>query len=131
VLPRYFLRPCLLLLLAEGPSHGYDLLDQVRRLGIHGAEPGGLYRYLRTMEREGFVDSWWERSRAGPSRRTYMLTDTGREALRTSAESLRAVRQVLVGLLDRYDVLLEDPAAGADGDGRRGRLAPRDGRIDA
>ncbi len=25
-LPRHYLKPCLLLLLAEGPSHGYELL---------------------------------------------------------------------------------------------------------
>ncbi len=102
-LPRHYLKPCLLLLLAEGPSHGYELLEQSRRLGIQGAEPGGLYRYLRSMEKEELVRSWWEPSQAGPARRTYILTDAGHLALRTSIDSLRDVRQLLVGLLDRYD----------------------------
>lgn len=104
-LPRHYLKPCLLLLLAEGPSHGYELLEQVRRLGIRGAEPGGLYRYLRGMERSELVTSWWEPSQAGPARRTYLLTDAGRAALEQSIESLRDVRRVLVGLLDRFDSL--------------------------
>ena len=104
-LPRHYLKPCLLLLLAEGPSHGYELLEQVRRLGIQGAEPGGLYRYLRSMEKEELVSSWWEPSQAGPARRTYILTDAGREALRASVDSLRDVRQLLVDLVDRYDTL--------------------------
>ncbi|MGI9033244.1 MAG: PadR family transcriptional regulator [Acidimicrobiales bacterium] len=104
-LPRHYLKPCLLMLLAEGPSHGYELLEQVRRLGIHGAEPGGIYRYLRSMEKEDAVASWWEPSQAGPARRTYVLTDAGRRALRASVESLRDVRQVLAHLLDRYDSL--------------------------
>ena len=102
-LPRHYLKPCLLLLLAEGPSHGYELLEQARRLGIQGAEPGGLYRYLRSMEKEAVVRSWWEPSQAGPARRTYVLTDAGQQALRTSVDSLRDVRQLLVDLLDRYD----------------------------
>ncbi|MGH9277159.1 MAG: PadR family transcriptional regulator [Acidimicrobiales bacterium] len=111
-LPRHYLRPCLLLLLAEGPSHGYDLLEQVRRLGIRGAEPGGLYRYLRSMEKELMVSSWWEPSQAGPARRTYVLTDVGRNALDDSVASLRDVREILVSLLDRYDSLHEQaPAA--------------------
>jgi DNA-binding PadR family transcriptional regulator len=93
------------LLLAEGPSHGYDLLEQVRRLGIRGAEPGGLYRYLRSMEKEQLVSSWWEPSQAGPARRTYVLTDEGSIALASSVSSLRDVRQILVSLLDRYDGL--------------------------
>lgn len=110
-LPRHYLKPCLLLLLAEGPSHGYELLEQVRRLGIQGAEPGGLYRYLRSMEKEQVVSSWWEPSQAGPARRTYVLTDAGRRALRASVDSLRDVRQLLVDLLDRYDSLPEGAAA--------------------
>ena len=104
-LPRHYLKPCLLLLLAEGPSHGYELLEQVRRLGIKGAEPGGLYRYLRSMEKEELVSSWWEPSQAGPARRTYVLTDQGRNALDDSVLSLRDVREILVSLLDRYDGL--------------------------
>ena len=106
-LPRHYLKPCLLLLLAEGPSHGYDLLEQVRKLGIGGAEPGGLYRYLRSMEKEELVSSWWEPSQAGPARRTYILTDRGQRALENSVASLREVREILVSLLDRYDGLNE------------------------
>ncbi len=109
-LPRHYLRPCLLLLLAEGPSHGYDLLDQVRRLGIRAAEPGGLYRYLRLMEKEELVRSWWEPSQAGPARRTYVLTDTGKRALDDAARSLQNVRRILIGLLDRYESLEDDAA---------------------
>ena len=111
-LPRHYLKPCLLLLLAEGPSHGYELLEQVRRLGIQGAEPGGLYRYLRSMEKDELVSSWWEPSQAGPARRTYILTDAGREALRASVDSLRDVRRLLVDLVDRYDTLDEGVRAG-------------------
>ncbi len=104
-LPKNFLRPCLLLLLAEGPSHGYELLEHVRRMGIKGAEPGGLYRYLRAMEKEEMVSSWWEPSQAGPARRTYVLTEQGRKGLNESVQSLREVREILVSLLDRYDTL--------------------------
>ncbi|MEW6154758.1 MAG: PadR family transcriptional regulator [Actinomycetota bacterium] len=104
-LPRHYLKPCLLLLLAEGPSHGYELLEHVRNMGIKGAEPGGLYRYLRSMEKEELVSSWWEPSQAGPARRTYVLTDEGAAALEVSVGSLRDVREILVSLLDRYDEL--------------------------
>lgn len=110
-LPRHYLKPCLLLLLAEGPSHGYELLEQVRRMGIKGAEPGGLYRYLRAMEKEEMVSSWWEPSQAGPARRTYVLTEKGRRGLNESVQSLREVREILVSLLDRFDSLHNDAAA--------------------
>ena len=106
-LPRHYLRPCLLLLLAEGPSHGYELLDQVRKVGMRSAEPSGLYRYLRLMEKDGLVQSWWEPSQAGPARRTYTLTDAGHRALDDAARSLQTVCRLLVGLLHRYERLDE------------------------
>ena len=109
-LPRSYLRPCLLLMLAEGPSHGYDLLEQVRRLGLRGAEPSALYRSLRAMEREELVSSSWEMSGAGPPRRTYLLSDAGHRALHSWVGSLRDVQRLLVTMLDRYDNRVE-PAA--------------------
>lgn len=102
-LPRTYLRPCLLMLLAEGASHGYELLEQVRRLGVRGAEAGSLYRVLRVMEREGLVTSWWETSHTGPARRTYVLNDSGRAELDASVAALREAHRLLTILLDRHD----------------------------
>jgi PadR family transcriptional regulator PadR len=90
-------------LLGEGPSHGYDLLEQARRLGIRGAEPGGLYRALRAMERERLVQSRWERSNSGPARRIYLLTTAGCDALDASAAALREAQQLIGSLVERYD----------------------------
>jgi PadR family transcriptional regulator PadR len=104
-LSRSYVRPCLLLLLAEGPSHGYELLEQVRQLGVRNADAGGLYRCLRAMEQSGLVTSWWEPSQAGPARRSYLLTDAGRDALQSSSSSLAEVHGLLGALLARYDTL--------------------------
>jgi PadR family transcriptional regulator, regulatory protein PadR len=108
-LPRNYVRPCLLLALAEGPSHGYDLLVHVAELGLERTDAGGLYRTLRAMEHEGLVHSWWEHSDAGPARRTYQLTDEGRDWLHAWAGSLREVHRHLGVYLSRYEAL--DPAA--------------------
>jgi len=101
-LPRNFLRPCLLLLVAEGTSHGYDLLDGVRALGLGRVDPGGLYRCLRAMDEEGLVRSSWEPSSRGPARRTYQLTDEGQDWLHAMAGSLADVHLVLSMFRRRY-----------------------------
>ena len=101
-LPRNYLRPCLLLLLAEGTSHGYELLDQVAGLGLDRVDPGGLYRCLRAMEQEGLVRSAWEPSASGPARRTYELTDEGADWLHVMAGSLHDVTRSLAGYRRRY-----------------------------
>lgn len=102
-LPRNFLRPCLLLLLAEEPSHGYDLLERLERLGLGGTDPGGLYRTLRAMEQEGLVTSTWELSDMGPARRTYRLTDEGLEWLHVWAGALRESSRILGEFLGHYE----------------------------
>ncbi len=110
-LPRSFLRPCMLLLLAEDPSHGYDLMERLDELGIEQTDPGGLYRTLRTMEQEGLVRSWWEPSDAGPARRTYTLTDEGLDWLHAWAGSLRETRRLLGRYLERYEATFENGTA--------------------
>src|SRR5215831_19330721 len=85
--PKRFLQPCLLLLIAEAPAHGYDLLDRLADFGFE-RDPGGLYRALRAMEGDGLVHSEWRLSTAGPGRRHYELTACGHERLRCWAEAL-------------------------------------------
>lgn len=111
--PKNFLRPCLLLLLAEGPAHGYDLLERLGDFGF-SRDPGGLYRALRTLEREGLVLSRWEVSDSGPDRCRYQVTPMGREWLVAWARTLDETRRILGRFLVRFgDVITADSPAAA------------------
>ncbi len=111
-LPRNSLRFSLLVLLVEGHAHGYELLEQVDELGHRRVDPGGLYRSLRTMEQEQLVTSWWEPSQSGPARRTYAVTDVGREWMRLWAAAFAESHRLLGQLLDLYREL-DEPRATA------------------
>ncbi|SRR6266849_1937200 len=99
-----FTAPAVLLLLLDGPAHGYDLLA---RLGDVFPRAGGLpdsgsfYRVLRSLEREGAVTSSWETAKAGPAKRVYSITPKGRERLdawsRAVQQDMRAMRRFLAG----------------------------------
>jgi len=102
VLPRNFLRPCVLLLLKESPAHGYDLVERAKAFGFPGTDPGGLYRMLRGLEEEGLVRSAWEPSVAGPQRRRYELTRAGSEALHEHAKALLTTAGLLDAFVSRY-----------------------------
>lgn len=106
-LPRNFIRPCLLLLISEAPSHGYDLLERLNQIGVSAIDPGGLYRTLRAMDREGLVTSAWEMSKVGPARRNYQLTEEGRDWLHVWAGALRQSRNIVSAFLRRYEASLE------------------------
>ncbi len=94
-LPRQFLRPLLTIALTAGDSYGYELTERLHQLGLKMIDTAAIYRMLRTMEHEGLVESWWELSDAGPRRRVYELTESGRIRARESADDLASVRDLL------------------------------------
>ncbi|GLC25594.1 PadR family transcriptional regulator [Roseisolibacter agri] len=70
-----------LLALARGLRHGFDVLDAT------GLESGTVYPILRRLEDAGLVRSHWEpvtesRDAGRPPRRYYELTGAGAEAVR-------------------------------------------------
>ncbi len=116
--PKNFMRPCLLLLLREQPTHGYDLLERLKSFGFEPADPGRLYRSLRALERDGLVRSTWERSASGPDRRIYQLTRAGMEELHLRARALAGTRRLMEAFLGRYEefvALADDGATGSVG----------------
>lgn len=79
--PRALVAPWLLLLLAEAPGHGYQLMDRMRSVGFEWGGPGPIYRELRALEDAGLVVSEWSTPSAGPVPRVYELTSDGRALL--------------------------------------------------
>jgi poly-beta-hydroxybutyrate-responsive repressor len=102
-LPRNYVRSCILLLISEEASHGYDLLGRLESLGVAGADAGGLYRTLRSMEQEELLRSHWEVSKAGPARRKYEITDEGMDWLRAWASAHRETTRVIGLFLHRFE----------------------------
>jgi len=77
-----WLEPFLLLLVAEGETHGYALIARLNELGVssEGVDVGMAYRTLRELETEGLARSEWV-TESGAPRREYRLTPDGRTSL--------------------------------------------------
>lgn len=78
-----FIDPCLLLLIAQNPSHGYDLVEKLKRYGYDAVDPTKVYRRLRRLEGESFLESAWSTETPGPARRAYRITEEGQDFLQT------------------------------------------------
>jgi DNA-binding PadR family transcriptional regulator len=79
-------RAALLVLLAEQPRNGYQLMQEIeeRSDGVWRPSPGSVYPALQQLEDEGLV-------RIAPEgRKTYELTDEGRAYVEENAEKLGA-----------------------------------------
>jgi len=78
-----YIQASILLGLNAAPSYGYELISTIQSYGfIEGdAPPGMVYRHLRQMEEDNFVQSQWETKQAGAAKRIYTITDEGKEIL--------------------------------------------------
>lgn len=87
--------PTLLLLtaLADAPRHGYALIQEVAAIsdGRVRMRTGTLYGALDRLLGQGLIEVAAEEVVDGRARRSYALTDAGRDALAAEAERLRAV----------------------------------------
>ena len=96
-----FAEPALLLLVSEGSTHGYELLERLPALiGEERVDVGNVYRALRALEEDALVVSEWRADLPGPAKRSYTLTDDGRALLGTWLEALGALRDDLTTFLD-------------------------------
>ncbi len=104
---RRFLRPVVMLLLAEEPAHGYELMGRLKEFGIGqgGMDPSMLYRLLRVMERSGLAESTLDDSGSGPARKVYTLTPEGREVLEMWVSNLDELSDLLRRFRERYEKL--------------------------
>ena len=93
----------LLAALADGPAHGYLVIQRMRERsrGVFDYPEGSVYPALHRLEEAGLVSASWD-AVSGRRRKTYELTKKGGEALVAEADSWRrlagAVESMLGGL---------------------------------
>jgi DNA-binding PadR family transcriptional regulator len=87
-------RAAALLLLAEGPLNGYQIMQEIEKRsdGVWRPSPGSVYPALAQLEDEGLV-----RTEQAGDRRTYVLTDEGRAHVDEHREELGAPWEQMTG----------------------------------
>jgi DNA-binding PadR family transcriptional regulator len=76
-------------LLAEGPMHGYDLLERARARGMGSwveVAKASIYQALHRLERAGAIAGRAQEGPEGPDRRVYRITGAGRRRLRAGLD---------------------------------------------
>lgn len=84
----------ILAVLAEGPNHGYGLIKAVEARSETGVllDPANLYRVLRRMRGEGWIEESPESS-GDARRRTHRITAVGRALLNAELARLERLLQ--------------------------------------
>jgi DNA-binding PadR family transcriptional regulator len=82
-----------LLVLTDGPLHGYGIVKAVEERSGAAVllDPANLYRTLRRMRRDGWVEEMEETDPEDARRRNFRLTPDGRRVVAAEVDRLERV----------------------------------------
>ncbi len=85
----------LLTLLKKGDGYGYKLADDMIMYNLidKSVNISVIYRALRNLENDGFIDSYWEDSDDGPNKRIYHINENGIKEINHMLELLKERRK--------------------------------------
>ena len=73
---------CLLSLIADEPSYGYEMAAKLKDRGLKLVSDGSIYPTLSRLQKAGLVEGYFvEADGSGPPRKYYRIVESGRERL--------------------------------------------------
>lgn len=95
------LEGCVLEIISRDKTYGYEIAQQLRKLGFTEVVEGTVYTILVRLERNNLVSCEKKPSDMGPPRKFYTLTETGRDELRYFWEKWNFVSSKINELKER------------------------------
>lgn len=73
---------CLLAIISEEPSYGYEMADKLSKRGLDLASEGSIYPTLSRMQRSSLIEGYFvEADGSGPPRKYYRIAEQGEQRL--------------------------------------------------
>ena len=86
---------CLLAVISEEPSYGYEMVRKLTDRGLDLASEGAIYPVLSRMQRNGLIEGYLVASPEGPARKYYRIEKKGKQAL---ADWSKAWNELVAGV---------------------------------
>jgi PadR family transcriptional regulator PadR len=88
---------CVLALLSQHDSYAYEIASRLAE--AIGMGEGTIYPLMRRLQNDGLVDTYLVESPAGPSRKYYKLTATGRTSFDQQKAAWASFSQAMQDIL--------------------------------
>ena len=72
---------CLLAIIVEEPSYGYEMVRKMEDRGLQLVGEGSIYPLLSRLQKVGYIKGYTVPSKEGPKRKYYRALPAGREKL--------------------------------------------------
>lgn len=90
----------ILQLISEKPSYGYDLVERLKSQGFYTMTESTVYPVLNRLLKKGDLLSSTEKSKIGPRRKYYYITEAGKRNLESFKENYRQLDQAVRRVID-------------------------------
>ena len=87
------LEGCVLAVIAEGETYGYEILDRLTKAGFDEVGEGTLYPIITRLDKGGLISCRKAKSPLGPVRKYYSMTEQGRKELEDFKERYKKISQ--------------------------------------
>ena len=91
---------CLLAVIDEEPSYGYEMARKLSRRGLDLVSDGTIYPALARLQRASLIESYLEPSTEGPARKYYRITSAGQARLGDWTEEWRSMARGVEAVLE-------------------------------
>ena len=75
------LEGCILEIINRGETYGYQITEDLNKMGFESLNEGSVYPVLIRLQKKGLLNSESKKSPLGPKRKYFYLTDVGRNYL--------------------------------------------------
>lgn len=75
------LEGCILSIIKQEPTYGYELSVKLQEFGLDDVSEGSIYPILLRLQREAQIVGEMRKSDTGPKRKYYRLTELGEQSL--------------------------------------------------
>lgn len=93
------LEGCILAVIGEQETYGYEISQQLERYGFGKIAEGTIYPLLLRLEKNGLAEAVYRQSELGPRRKYYRLTAAGEVELASFIQNYRALSRAVDNLL--------------------------------
>ena len=90
---RGLLDMCLLSVIADQPSYGYEMIRELKERHLEVAGEASIYPVLKRLKVKGLIESYLEDSPNGPARKYYRTTSAGKKRLKEWVTDWQTVRE--------------------------------------
>ena len=93
----------ILRVLAQGPQHGWGLMQRLRLLtdDVFHAAPGSVFPALQRLEDQGWLTGAWDISENNRRARYYSITRSGRKQLLVVEDDWKTIAAAVDKVLER------------------------------